>query len=714
MLAIYKRELKSYFTSVVGCLFIAIMTLVNGYFFFTYNLGYGLPYLSYTLSNALLILVFAVPILTMKVLADEKKQKTDQLILTTQVSVGDIVLGKYFALATVYLIVIAITCVYPVILSKYGTIPWSMNYTQVLGMLLYGLALIAIGTFISSLTESQVIAAIISIIVLFAGYMMSSITATISSEETIITKILGSYNLLEPAGTFFNGVIEISNIVYFVSLIVLFLFLTTQSIQKRKWTISKKTFSLGMFSTAFVAIAVVAIIVVNMIVGRICENAEWASIDMTDQKLYQISDDTRELVEGLDEEITIYVLGNKDTDPMLDETLARYESISAKVKVEYKDNTKYPVFYKQYTDTAPSATSLIIVNENNNKFKVVDYQELYESELNYTTYSYETTGYDAEGQITAAIGYITSDNSSVIYKVTGHEEMSLGTAFTDSLEKMNIVVEEVNLLNHTELSPEDCDMLFLISPMRDYSKDEADIVINYLKNGGKVLMTTNYSDTKMTNFNSIADHYSVKILDGIVVENDYSLIYQDPSLILSIGADGCAANLSNYILYGTVQGMYIDKESENYRDTITYTQAASTSELAVCKMNPNNMTTYEMEDGDVKGPFDMVLTLQEEVTDEETGVVRLSQLSILPSFYALSDDANSLVSGANLDVFNNIIKENVEVSESTVVIPVKTLSNEMLVVDKSSANFVGILISIILPLAILFGGVYVWIKRRRL
>ena len=132
MLAIYRRELKSYFTSVIACLFIAVTTLIAGIFFVYYNLSYGVSEM-YSVYQCLLILVFTVPILTMKVIADERRQKTDQLILTAPVSVGKIVVGKFFALETIYAIPVFVMCLYPLILSSFGTVSFKTSYTNIFG-----------------------------------------------------------------------------------------------------------------------------------------------------------------------------------------------------------------------------------------------------------------------------------------------------------------------------------------------------------------------------------------------------------------------------------------------------------------------------------------------------------------------------------------------------------------------------------------------------
>ena len=151
MLAIYKRELKSYLTSMVGYLFMFFVLLIAGIYFSAYQLSAAYPKFEYTLNAMTFVFLIAVPILTMRVLAEERKQKTDQLLLTSPVSVSGIVMGKYLALVTIYAIPIAVLATYPLIMSKFGTVAFGSAYTALLGFFLLGSANIAIGVFFSVL-----------------------------------------------------------------------------------------------------------------------------------------------------------------------------------------------------------------------------------------------------------------------------------------------------------------------------------------------------------------------------------------------------------------------------------------------------------------------------------------------------------------------------------------------------------------------------------
>lgn len=180
MLAVYKKELRSYLTSMVGYVFIAFVLLILGIYFTAYNLQYASPDFGATLSSVTFLFLVITPILTMRILAEEKKNRTDQLLLTAPVPVWKVVLGKYLSMVTIYAIPIIISAFYPMIMGKYGVISYPMAYVAVIGFFFLGCAQIAVGLFLSSVTESQVIAAVLTFGILFCSYMMDGIESFFS------------------------------------------------------------------------------------------------------------------------------------------------------------------------------------------------------------------------------------------------------------------------------------------------------------------------------------------------------------------------------------------------------------------------------------------------------------------------------------------------------------------------------------------------------
>lgn len=484
-----------------------------------------------TVYSILFLLLITVPLLTMRMLSEERRQKTDQLILTSPVSVGKVVLGKYLAAATIFTISTLVIAVYPLILSRFGTVSFGESYTALLAYYLYGLSCIAIGLFISSVTESQVIAAVLSFGALFLGYMMNSITGLISSTGNLLTRILNVYDMTSRLENMMQGTLELKSVLYFITFTVVFLFLTVQSVQKRRYQVSVKSLQMGAYSTGMIAIVLVAAVFLNLAAGEL--PARFTSIDMTAEKLYSLTDTSEEFARNLSEDVTIYILQSEEKqDTTLKQTLDRYTDLSGHIRVEYKDPVVNPNFYKDYTDGNISMNSLIVVSDK--RFKVINYSDIYETQVDYNTYSSTVTGYDGEGQITSALAYVTSDDMPVLYTLEGQDELTLSTAFQNGLTKQNAALQSINLLTQENV-PEDAQGVLIMAPVSDISSDDADKLIAYLDKGGKILMTTSYVDdfaASMPNLQKVLDYFGLSVVNGLVLEGDSSMCYQQPTYLL--------------------------------------------------------------------------------------------------------------------------------------------------------------------------------------
>lgn len=703
MLAIYKRELKSYFQSFIGLLFIAVTLFFVSLYYFVYNMLSGYPYISYAISSVIILFMISVPVLSMRILAEERKSRTDQLILTAPVSVGSIVVGKYLALLTIFAIPTAVVCVYPLIMSAFGSVPMGESYLAVLAFWLYGMTAIAIGVLISSLTESQVIAAVISFIVLFLGYMMSSICSLISSTGNLLTRLLGCFDMATPFTEMLNGTLNLKSVLYFLSLTVLALFLTVQSIQKRRYSVSTKSLRFGAYSTGSILIAFAVVVVLNVIVGEL--PTTWTSIDVTSDKIYSLTDQTKEFLAGMDEDVTIYVIvAESSQDETLGQTLARYEELSDHITVEYVDPNVNPRFYKQYTDSI-SMNSLIVVGEKRNK--VILYSSIYESEYDYTTYTSTTTGYDGEGQITSALDYVLSDDMPKVYLTEGHGEYTLSSSFTDALKKQNVDYETINLMDY-ESVPEDAASLFIDAATTDFSSDDKDKVLEYLNGGGNVILVTGVTDAQTPNLDAILDYMGLNKTEGLVVEMNAGNYYRSPYYVLptqSYSTYTSGLYGQYYIFAPYVQGITIQDETV---EDISYSTFLSTSDEAFSKTGEINLQDFDKSEGDIEGPFAVGISAVKTI-DEETEATMV----VYGSEQIFTDEANEIVSGANQVLFTNTISSFVE-QEVNVSIPVKSYEISSLTVPQSKAVFVGLMTVIILPLGCLATGFVIWFKRRKM
>ena len=205
---------------------------------------------------------------------------------------------------------------------------------------------------------------------------------------------------------------------------------------------------IGAYSSGMIVITTALTIAVNLVVAQLPE--EILSLDVTSNKLYTLTEETKEFVPTITEDITIFVYVNEEyKDANLDKTIQKINDLSDHITVTYVDPSINPKFYTKYTDTAPSSNSLIVVGPN--RSRVVDYNDIYSYEVDYSTYEYQITGYDGEGQLTSALAYVTTDEMPKIYVITGHDELELEGQFTSAIQKENIEYEELSLLTVAEI-----------------------------------------------------------------------------------------------------------------------------------------------------------------------------------------------------------------------------------------------------------------------
>jgi ABC-2 type transport system permease protein len=286
MIAVLKHELRTYFHSLTAYVFGAFLLVFMGIGAMFYNLQQAISNFEYVLSFGCLIFVVIVPILTMRVIAEERKQKTDQLLYSLPITTTEVILGKFLALLVVYLIPLCIISIYPLIFAQYGEVYLPTSYGSLLAFFLLGAALIAIGVFISSLTENQGFAAGIGIAVILFNYYSVSLAEYVSSTalgsvialiviifllgavilhltkneklayglglvlmvgvyvtyfldqskfENLMPNVMKQLSLFSRFSTFVNGVFDLTAIVFDLSVIAFFLFLSVQSLEKRRY-----------------------------------------------------------------------------------------------------------------------------------------------------------------------------------------------------------------------------------------------------------------------------------------------------------------------------------------------------------------------------------------------------------------------------------------------------------------------------------------------
>ena len=470
--------------------------------------------------------------------------------------------------------------------------------------------------------------------------------------------------------------------------------------------INKKTLKNGSYSVVLSVIFVVIIVVVNLIVDAF--PSTYTELDVSDQQLFSIGDQTKDFLKELDKDVTIYQIAQSGSeDEVVSKLLQKYEEASDHIKVEKKDPVVNPKFTSEYTDEEVSSNSLIVVCGD--RSKIVDYNNIYESSMDYTTYSYTTSGFDGEGQITSAISYVTSDNLPVLYTLDGHGEKSLDSTLQEDIEKANIEIKSLNLLTE-ESVPEDADCLMINSPSTDISEDERDAIIEYLENGGKAMIFSDYTEESMDNFDAVLENYGVERVDGIVIEGDaqhYAM--QMPYYLLpDVSSAEAVSDFSSqgyFVLAPYAQGI---RQLDNVRDTLTIESLLTTSDDAYSKTDLNT-ETLEKTDEDIDGPFDIGVSITEEVDDDKT-----TQIVYYSTANLMDSQINQMVAGGNEQMITESLNWMCSTDEaSTISIPSKSLEVSYLTVTAYDAAYWKICVMGLIPGVFLVVGFVVWLKRRK-
>ena len=233
MSAIYRREVSAYFHSMVGYVYVAVLLFFSGFYFMVYNLNYGYPSFAYSLSGQVVVLLMAVPVLTMRSMAEDRRGRTDQLLLTSPVTLWGMVWGKYLAMVTVLAVPTLVSCFCPLIIAMNGSAELAVDYAAILQLFLLTCLFAAVGLFFSSLTESQVIAAVTTFAALLILYLWDSIAGFLPG---VLGEAAGQFSPMAPFNDLVNyRLLHLDGLVLYLSLIGLFLFLTVQTLQKRRW-----------------------------------------------------------------------------------------------------------------------------------------------------------------------------------------------------------------------------------------------------------------------------------------------------------------------------------------------------------------------------------------------------------------------------------------------------------------------------------------------
>ncbi|MDK2807785.1 MAG: gliding motility-associated transport system permease protein gldG [Clostridiales bacterium] len=730
----------------IGFVFMAFFLAILGIYTVAYNLVNAYSNFEYVLNSLSFVLILLVPIITMRVIAEEKKQKTEQLLYTAPISVEKIVLGKFFAVLTLFLIPMAISMCYPLILRQFGTINFATAYGGILGFSLMGATYIALGVFISSLTESQVIAAVISFLAFLLTDLMPAIANILPSDKVtcvvvlyviillvawmlyfmmhsfkvslafsvvfaggltalyflksslfdgLLVRMCNGISIMSRFDNFKIGIIDVTALCYYGSIIVFFLFLTIVLI---KQSFTPKRLKSGAYQSTLISVVIAILVVVNLIAAK----AD-LQFDVSSESMYTLTDATKTLIEGIKDPVTIYyMVADGEETAQIHNIIKQYNGLNGKLKVEEKDPVLYPNFSKQYTNEDVSSESVIVVNETNGLSKYVPYSDMEITDIDYNTYQQYTKAIDVEGQITSAIQYVTTESRPKMYIVTGHGEAAIGDSMKNSIKKLNIDTEELATLT-AEVIPTDCDLLVVNAPTSDLSKDEVSIIQTYLENGGKAILNVSYTDQTMDNYDGLLEYYGITPVNGVVIEEAGNYAANYPSYIVpSKQSHAITDSIDKYMVLAVSQGLEV---SSDIRSTVTIDTLLTTSDQSYSKVDVSS-NQIEKEKGDISGPFVLGAAITEKFDDKETKIVTIG------TGYLLDDTFTSTGQLGNETLFLNSVSW-LSDTESGLSIPERSVTQTYLTVTPSSAIFWGAILVVVIPVTLLIAGLVIWLRRRK-
>lgn len=444
-------------------------------------------------------------------------------------------------------------------------------------------------------------------------------------------------------------------------------------------------------------IAAVAVILLNIFVTR----ADW-TYDVSEDKLYTLSEETKQVMEQTEKKVNLYVLVREtDCNVIFQKIIQEFDKISNQIHVEYKDLEQYPNFPYEYIDSSSqTATEGSIIVECGGKFRYLSAEQFVSYGYDYATYEQTVQSIDLESQLTEAIYYVISDRTPVVYSLTGHKEKEIDSSLESQFYSDNFTLKELNLLTEEEV-PADCAVLFINGPSSDISKEDGEKILRYLKKEGKVYFVADPLAEDLPNFSKLFEAYGIKMEPGIVVEADDEKYTQTPTYLLpELGYSKVTAPIQEqYVLVPVAKGFTRGEDTTEY----TITPLLNTSDIAYSKVNTDSKVV-DKEPEDVDGPFSISL----QVDTKEGG-----KMILLGSVNVLNEQIDSVVSGTNLDFFMNGINYLAE-QEDKISVGVKTLTAHYAQFPASAQRTLMIVTTFVIPgLTLLTGGIVIWRRKKK-
>lgn len=463
----------------------------------------------------------------------------------------------------------------------------------------------------------------------------------------------------------------------------------------------------GSYSVGMIVLVIGIAVVVNMIAGQIPES--YRNIDVSDNKIYEITDTSREMLKSLDKEIKFTVFAEKDsTDERIQTFLKKYTGLSDKIEVEWVDPVLHP---SELTENNMEADGILISCEETGKSTSVTFDDILVTDeySYYMTGSSSPTEFDGEGQFTSAINFVASGETKKLYYTSGHGEQSFSSSVTELLEKNNIEGEEVNLLMTNEI-PEDCELLMLYAPTADISEEEKERILSYMSEGGKVFIILGEMEGDAPNLDALLNEYGMQREEGYIADmqrnyqGNYYYIFPEITATGEL-AEGLSSDM---VLLVNAHGLTM---TDAARDTISVTEFMQTSSQAYA-------VTEETQE---EGTYTLGAVATETISSEEEDAedessdseeeTKESRLTVVSSDSLIDSQlTDNLATLENLYLFMNAVTSNFDDTQN-VAIEAKSL--EITYNTMKHTGVTGMVAIVGIPALVLLFGFMKWWKRRK-
>lgn len=693
MLAILRKELKTYFTSVFLYLYYAVFFVVAGVFFSSACLTfYSTQFGYYVLNQCFFVVAAVIPFCTMRLFAQERRSKTDQLLFTAPVSTFAILMGKFLATVIAVLLPVFLSVIYPCIISSCGEMSVKLLMGSYIGVILVSLVFLSAGMFISTLTTNSVLAAVISY-AFYGMIMLSRLIESLVEGSERLYDIFHNLSIYNKLNDMVSGIVRSGDVLYLLLLMVCFFLLTWIALESRRQN-----------KTKIIMYALTVVIVSGTI--SMFSLSHTKVFDFTAERLLTLSEETKESVSKISSPTDIYYMGTRSrANATYQEFLDAYQNLNNNIAVQYKNYENDLAFRQQYLSDVNFVNESSILVVCNDKYIYLD-AENYVTTTQATAYSYESM-LEIEDQLTRAICYVNSETEDKICMVAGHGEEELNSDFRNLMMLNNYEMKDLNLpavVTSFETSiPEDCKALFINSPQTDFSEEEIEVLKNYLKDGGRLLVTLDPLNEDITRFYDFLREYGLDVQPGIVIEQDAGRYVYDTPYYLAPKIEDTQytkdiLDMNLTVLTMTSKGILKKGQKNGYISTDILT----TGTKAYSKVEDfDNLTTKD--DEDIMGPFSVASCSE----NPEEGSIFL-----LTSNVFFNEDADAESGGANRKFFVEITKQ-LTGSQSSVWVEGKNVGAQVALYPSSMQKVLKVLTMIIIPILILCIGMIVLLLRHK-